>query len=157
MHHICSQTLAKAGERKATAWPNAAWTGIFEPCKKKRRLAFDEKVGVLEMLDRKWAQEKLADSFECSVRPVRQINSDPGEGPGAPTAGTYNKKISRRGGFPEVRRAIRWKHSSFVYFSLTRGFEPLGLGLGLAGGIFFSLQQSDYFEAFISSAYISFQ
>ena len=112
MHRICSQCLAKREKRKAvappkrkaTAPPKGAGAGKSKARKTKKFLIFEQKVEVLDMLQRKVSHESIADGFGCSELTVRQIKADRVMiKEQATKAGTGGKKISRQGDFPEVR------------------------------------------------------
>ena len=112
MHRICSQCLAKREKRKAvappklkaTAPPKGAGAGKSKARETKKFLTFEQKVEVLDMLQRKVSHESIADSFGCSERTVRQIKADRVTiKEQATKAGAGGKKISRQGDFPEVR------------------------------------------------------
>ena len=136
MHRIYSASLAKGEKRKAvaslkrkaTAPPMGAGAGKSKARKTKKFLTFEQKVEVLDMLQRDvLSHELIADSFGCSERTVRQIKADRVKiKEQATKAGAGGKKISRQGDFPEVRDrdTHRWKHSDFFLLFHTRDSSP---------------------------------
>ena len=120
MHRICNQCLAKRKKRKAvappkrkavappkrkaTAPPKGAEAGTSKVHKTKKFLTFEQKVEVLDILQRKVSHESIADSFGCSEPTVHQIKADRVTiKEQATKAGAGGKNISRQGDFPEVR------------------------------------------------------
>ena len=107
MRRICSHCLAKGEKRKAVAPPKrkeaappkGAGAGKSKARKTKKFLTFEQKVEVLEMLQRKvLSHESIADSFGCSERTVRQIKADRVKiKEQATKSGAGGKKISRQG------------------------------------------------------------
>lgn len=67
------------------------------------RLSVEQKMEVLGELDKRVAQEKIADRFKCSVRTVQTIKQNRAALEGQASLVKGSRKSNRPAGFPEVR------------------------------------------------------
>ena len=137
-HRMCSACVVKAGKRKAKAAEGAetgqeqagkrkvkaaegAGTGQFKRPNTKggvlsasrKRLTIQEKVQILQLLDKRTSHEHIADRFNCSERLVRKVKAEREVVEKEAATGGGALKTKRRGDFPEVRHTPLLQHFFF--------------------------------------------
>ena len=137
-HRMCSACVVKAGKRKAKA-AEGAETGQEQAGKRKakaaegagtgqskrpntkggvvsasrKRLTIQEKVQILQLLDKRTSHEHIADRFNCSERLVRKVKAEREVVEKEAATGGGALKTKRRGDFPEVRHTPLLQHCFF--------------------------------------------
>ena len=137
-HRMCSACVVKAGKRKAKA-AEGAETGQEQAGKRKakaaegagtgqskrpntkggvlsasrKRLTIQEKVQILQLLDKRTSHEHIADRFNCSDRLVRKVKAEREVVEKEAATGGGALKTKRRGDFPEVRHTPLLQHCFF--------------------------------------------
>ena len=135
---MCSACVVKAGKRKAKA-AEGAETGQEQAGKRKakaaegagtgqskrpntkggvlsasrKRLTIQEKVQILQLLDKRTSHEHIADRFNCSERLVRKVKAEREVVEKEAATGGGALKTKRRGDFPEVRHTPLLQHCFF--------------------------------------------
>ena len=137
-HRMCSACVVKAGKRKEKA-AEGAETGQEQAGKRKakaaegagtgqskrpntkggvlsasrKRLTIQEKVQILQLLDKRTSHEHIADRFNCSERLVRKVKAEREVVEKEAATGGGALKTKRRGDFPEVRHPPLLQHCFF--------------------------------------------